>query len=166
MEKNILSKFIKIKIFIFDVDGVMTDSSMLVTESGELLRTMNVRDGYAIKRAIEVGSKVYVITGGSSKGVEIRLKNLGVHHVFSGVKNKIEKFKEIMDVVEADIGEVLYMGDDLVDLEVMETVGLACAPQDAAPEIIRVADYISAVKGGQGAVRDVIHKVLSLQNKW
>lgn len=163
---NVLGLFKNVKTFIFDVDGVMTNSQMLITEKGDLLRSMTVRDGYAIKLAIKKGYEVYIITGGSSKGVESRLRNLGVNHVFSGIQNKLEKYNEIMSVLNVDKKEVLYMGDDLPDLEVMEKVGVACCPADAVPEIQKISDYISPQNGGQGAVRDVIQKSLTLQNKW
>jgi 3-deoxy-D-manno-octulosonate 8-phosphate phosphatase (KDO 8-P phosphatase) len=163
---NVLEKFKNIDTFIFDVDGVLTDNSLLVTESGELLRTMNTRDGFAIKYAVEKGFRVCIITGGKSAGVSMRLKALGVQDVFSGINDKLKTFNEYISLNNIDPENILYMGDDLPDHDVMRHVGLSTCPADSAPEIIHIAQYISPLKGGQGCVRDVIEKVLKLQHKW
>jgi len=151
---------------VLDCDGVLTNSQLLITENGELLRSMNVRDGYAIKRAIMQGLRFCIITGGSSKGVEKRLKALGVQHYFDGVSNKKEVFENWADFHQLDREKILYMGDDLADYEVMELVGLPTCPNDAAPEILNLVKYISPINGGEGCVRDVLEKVLKLQGKW
>ena len=165
---NELEKFRAIKTFIFDVDGVLTNSQLLVTEEGQLLRSMNVRDGYAIKWAIKQGYKVAIMTGGKSQGVVSRLENLGVVDMYYGVQDKVEAYREFMDLYEGDFvdEEVLFMGDDMVDLQVMRLVGLPCCPTDACPEVLAISNYVSDRPGGGGAARDVIERVLKLHGKW
>jgi len=163
---NYLEKFRDIDTFIFDVDGVLTNSELLVLESGKLLRKMSTRDGYAIKRAVQQGYQVCIITGGKSSGVVTRLEGLGVEHIYKGISNKIDALDEFVHTYDIDLGKVLYMGDDLPDYEVMRRVGLPACPQDAAHEIIEIAQYISTLKGGEGCARDVIEKVLRLHGKW
>jgi 3-deoxy-D-manno-octulosonate 8-phosphate phosphatase (KDO 8-P phosphatase) len=152
--------------FIFDVDGVLTDGTVTVTTSGEMLRKMNIKDGYAIKTAIDKGFNVCVISGGSNEGVRVRLRGLGVTDIYLGAHNKIEQLDEYLDIYNIKAENVLYMGDDIPDLPVMKLVGLPCCPQDAAPEIKAVSHYISHKNGGKGAVRDVIEQVLKVQDKW
>lgn len=158
--------FKSIETVVLDCDGVLTNSQLLITEKGELLRSMSVRDGYAIKRAIMQGIRFCIITGGTSKGVELRFKALGVQHYFDGVSNKKKVFEKWADSHQLDRSKILYMGDDLPDFEVMKLVGLSACPADAAPEILNIAQYISPAKGGEGCVRDVLEKVLKLQLKW
>lgn len=161
-----LAVFRKIKTLIFDVDGVMTNSQLLVTEAGELLRSMNTRDGYAIKKAIKEGYRVIIITGGSSKGVIKRLQGLGVQEIHAGIQDKKVVFTELVKRHGVDAASSLYMGDDLPDVPVMRLVGLPVCPYDAAQEAIEISQYISPKNGGQGCVRDVIEKVLKLAGKW
>ncbi len=163
---NPLSKFKEINSFIFDVDGVFTNSNLLVTEQGELLRTVNTRDGYAVKTAIKKGYNVLIITGGGSEGIVKRFENLGVKFIFSKIKDKQAQFEQILSnhAIEAD--KTLYMGDDLVDYQVMMNVGLPACPSDAVPEIVAISKYVSHLEGGKGCVRDVIEKVLKLQGNW
>ena len=163
---NYLEKFKDIDTFIFDVDGVLTNSEVIVLESGKLLRKMNIRDGYAIKHAIKNGYRVVVITGGKSEGVITRLKNLGVQDIYSGVTDKVDTYLELMYTYELDPEKILYMGDDFPDIEVMHKVGIAACPKDAAHEVIEIADYISPIEGGRGCARDVIEKVMRLHKKW
>jgi len=152
--------------FVFDVDGVLTDSSVFVTNEGEMLRTMNIRDGFAMKAAIESGFKVCVISGGSNEGVRIRLQNLGITDIHLGSPDKVKTFQEYTKAYSIKQENVLYMGDDIPDFHVMKLVGLPACPQDAAPEIKNISRYISHVKGGRGAVRDVIEQVMKVQGKW
>ncbi|TDP02901.1 KdsC family phosphatase [Flavobacterium sp. 245] len=152
--------------FVFDVDGVLTDSSVFVTNEGEMLRTMNIRDGYAMKAAIESGYNVCIISGGSNEGVRIRLNNLGIADVHLGTPDKVKTFKEYTDSNNINPEQVLYMGDDIPDFHVMKLVGLPSCPQDASPEIKNICRYISHVKGGRGAARDVIEQVMKVQGKW
>lgn len=152
--------------FIFDVDGVLTDSSVVVTTAGEILRTMNIRDGYAMKAAVESGYKVCIISGGSNEGVRVRLRNLGITDIYLGTPDKVETFDEYTDVYQIKPEQVLYMGDDIPDYHVMKLVGLATCPQDASPEIKTISKYISHKNGGKGAARDVIEQVMKAQGKW
>jgi len=163
---NYLEKFRNIHTFIFDVDGVLTNSELIVLENGRLLRKMSVRDGYAIKRAIQAGYRVCIITGGKSSGVVARLEALGVVDIYKGVDDKLEALDEYIDIYDIDLGGVLYMGDDIPDYEVMRRVGLPACPADAAIEIVQISQYQSPIKGGGGCARDVIEKVLKLQGKW
>ena len=152
--------------FVFDVDGVLTDGSVFVSNEGEMLRTMNIRDGYAMKAAIESGYHVCIISGGSNEGVRVRLRNLGITDIHLGTPDKVETFKEYTDVYNINPEQVLYMGDDIPDYHVMKNVGLPCCPSDAVPEIKQVARYIAIAKGGAGCVREVIEKTLKLNNHW
>lgn len=163
---NQLEKFREVHTFIFDVDGVMTDNQILITEDGHLLRKMNVRDGYAIKKAVKAGFRVCIITGGSSEGVRKRLEGLGVIDIYAGKQQKMEAFKEFVEKYDLNLHGILYMGDDFPDRPVMQRVGVPTCPADAIPEILEFVDYISPFKGGDGCVRDVIEKVMKLQGKW
>ncbi len=163
---NVLEQFRLIHTFIFDVDGVLTDSSVLVLENGQLLRKMSIRDGYALKRAIQKGYRICIISGGKNEGVRTRLVNLGVQDIYLGVEDKLEVFEEYTSLYELDRQGILYMGDDLPDYEVMRKVGLPTIPENAAPELRQIAAYVSPYRGGEGCVRDVIEKVLKLHRKW
>ncbi|MCB0553267.1 MAG: HAD-IIIA family hydrolase [Phaeodactylibacter sp.] len=163
---NQLEQFRDIRAFIFDVDGVLTNNKVLVMENGQLLRQMNIRDGYAIKRAVDAGYKVCIITGGRSEGVRRRLEALGVKDVYLGAQEKLESYEEFVAAYSLDEGKILYMGDDLPDYPVMRRVGFPTCPRDAAPEIFDLALYISPMNGGEGCVRDVIEKVLRLNGSW
>jgi 3-deoxy-D-manno-octulosonate 8-phosphate phosphatase (KDO 8-P phosphatase) len=131
-----------------------------------MLRKMNIRDGYAMKAAIESGYNVCIISGGSNEGVRIRLKNLGITDIHLGSPDKVETFKEYCELYSISAEKVLYMGDDIPDFHVMQLVGLPTCPQNAVPEIKGISKYISHVEGGKGAVRDVIEQVMKVQGKW
>ena len=152
--------------FVFDVDGVLTDGSVFVTNEGEMQRTMSIRDGYAMKAAIESGYHVCIISGGSNEGVRIRLRNLGITDIHLGTPDKVKTLKEYTDTYSISPEHVLYMGDDIPDYHVMKLVGLPTCPQDATPEIKGISKYISHIKGGKGAARDVIEQVMKVQGKW
>lgn len=152
--------------FIFDVDGVLTDGTVTITSSGEMLRKMNIKDGYALKTAVDNGFNVCIISGGTSNGVRTRLKGLGIKDIYLGANNKIKRFEEYLDINNIKTESVLYMGDDIPDVPVMKLAGLSCCPQDAVPEIKAISKYISHKYGGKGAVRDVIEQVLKVQDKW
>jgi 3-deoxy-D-manno-octulosonate 8-phosphate phosphatase (KDO 8-P phosphatase) len=156
----------QITTFIFDVDGVLTDSSVHVTENGEMLRIMNIRDGFAMKAALECGYNVCIISGGKNEGVRIRLRNLGIDDIHLGSPDKVETFKEYIELYQIKPENVLYMGDDIPDYHVMQLVGLPTCPQDSSPEIKTISTYISHKNGGKGAVRDVIEQVMKVQGKW
>ncbi len=161
-----LEKLKDITTFIFDVDGVLTNGSVICTEGGELLRSFNIKDGYAIQCALKQGYKVCIISGGKGVALAKRFENLGIADVYLGVADKINIFENYLSQLNLSPTEVLYMGDDLPDLPVMQLVGLATCPADAVEEIKAAAHYISAQKGGEGAARDVIEKVLKVQQKW
>ena len=152
--------------FIFDVDGVLTDGSVYITNDGELQRTMNIKDGYAMKAAVDSGYNVCIISGGSNEGVRVRLRNLGITDIHLGIPNKVETFDQYTDLYNIKPEQVLYMGDDIPDYHVMKLVGLPTCPQDASPEIKGISKYISHKNGGKGAVRDVIEQVMKVQGKW
>ena len=152
--------------FVFDVDGVLTDGSVFITNDGEMLRTMNIKDGYAMKTAIDCGYNVCIISGGKNEGVRIRLQNLGIKDIHLGCPDKIETFNNYAALYAINPEQVLYMGDDIPDYQVMNLVGLPTCPQDACAEIKSISKYISHKNGGKGAVRDVIEQVLKVQGKW
>lgn len=166
MSKSYKELMNEITTFILDVDGVLTDGTIHVTETGEMLRSMNIRDGYAMKAAIENGYTVCIISGGSNEGVRVRLRNLGITDIHLGVSDKVETFKEFIDIYNIKPEQVLYMGDDIPDFHVMKLVGLPTCPQNAAPEIKTISKYISHKDGGKGCVRDVIEQVMKVQHKW
>ncbi len=163
---HLFDKIRAVKAFVFDVDGVLTNNDLLVTEAGELLRTMNIRDGQAIKWAIQAGYQVGIITGGKSEGVKIRLTNLGIEEYYSGAHAKWEPFQAFLKRTNTLVSEVCYMGDDMPDLPVLRKVVLSCCPADAVPEVREICDYSSTLPGGRGCVRDIIEKVMKLQDKW
>lgn len=163
---NILELFAPIRTFVFDIDGVMTDGSLLVTETGDLLRSMNIRDGYATELAVKKGYNVWVISGGKQEAPAIRLRKLGVKETHIAVPDKKKLLLELFEKYQAEPAQALYMGDDIPDYAVMQICGLATCPADAATEIKSVAQYISPLNGGAGCVRDVIEKVLKLNCDW
>ncbi|MFY7957697.1 MAG: KdsC family phosphatase, partial [Flavobacterium macrobrachii] len=159
MKKSYKELMNNITTFIFDIDGVLTDSSVHITPTGEMLRIMNIRDGFAMKAAIESGYNVCIISGGSNEGVRIRLKNLGINDIHLASPDKVATFNEYTALYNINPEQVLYMGDDIPDYHVMQLVGLPTCPQDASPEIKGISTYISHKNGGKGAVRDVIEQV-------
>jgi len=163
---SVLEKFKSIRTFVFDVDGVMTDGSVHVFETGEQVRRMSTRDGYSLQLAIKNGYRVVVISGGLSEGVRQRLLFLGIRDIFLDIHDKVAVLRQYARDHGLDEKDMLYMGDDIPDYHPMQFVGLACAPADAAPEIRHIAAYISSFNGGQGCVRDVIEKVLKLNGHW
>lgn len=163
---NSLEKLKSITTFVFDVDGVLTNGSLLLLDDGQMARQMNIRDGYALQLAIKKGYRVLVISGGSSEAVRTRLNRLGVIDVFLPVDNKSEVFMEYMNKHQLKKEEILFMGDDMPDLEVMQLAGLPCCPADAASDIMAISVYISPASGGMGCVRDVIEKVMKLNGHW
>ncbi len=156
----------KVKAFVFDIDGVLSNGEILINEQGELLRTTNTKDGFALQFAVRQGFPVGIITGGNSEGVATRYRNLGVTHIYLKSKNKLADLEDFMQKTGVKFDEILYMGDDLPDFEVMQTVGMPTCPKDAVPQIKAVARYISELRGGKGCVRDVVEQTLRSQNKW
>ncbi len=163
---NVLEKFKTVKTFVFDVDGVLTDGSLLLLNDGQMVRHMNIKDGYALQLAVKKGYRVAVISGGTSEAVKIRLEKLGVKDCFLKIDNKKEKLIEYVSEHALIWDELLFMGDDIPDYVPMQLTGLPCCPADAVPEIKQVSLYISARCGGRGCARDVIEKVLKLNGHW
>lgn len=161
-----LDKFSNITTFVFDVDGVLTDGTVLVLENGLQARRMNIKDGFALQMALKNGYRVKIISGGNSPEVKDRLEKLGVTDVEMAVLDKQQLLLRYMKDNQLKKGEVLYMGDDLPDLPAMSVVGLACCPADAVNEIKDNVHYISPLSGGFACVRDVIEKVLKLNGHW
>ena len=164
--QNFKEKLQHIKCFIFDVDGVLTNGNLLIMPDGELLRAMNIKDGYALQLAVKKGYYVAVISGGKSEGVPKRLQKLGVTDVYMQAKNKMEIYISLKLRHGITDSQVLYMGDDIPDLEIMNVAGVPVCPADACTEVTQAAIYRSLFKGGEGCVRDVIEQVLRLHNKW
>ncbi|MBT8187854.1 MAG: HAD-IIIA family hydrolase [Croceitalea sp.] len=166
MKKNYKEYLKDITTFVFDVDGVFTDGSILVTTQGEMLRKMNVKDGFALKTALQKGYQVCIISGGSNEGVRDRLKGLGVTDIYLGAHLKQEPLKEYLHMYDIDPENVLYMGDDLPDIPPMKLVKVATCPQNAVAEVKAISDYVSHKNGGEGCVRDIIEQVLKVRGDW
>ncbi|MEG1187318.1 MAG: HAD-IIIA family hydrolase [Bacteroidales bacterium] len=156
----------KIKGLVFDVDGVLSADMIPLHPSGEPMRMINIKDGYALQLAVKRGFEVAIITGGNTEAVRKRFAALGIRHLYLGSKIKKEQFAHYLNETGLQPSEVLYMGDDIPDYEVMKSVGLPTCPADAASEIKSISTYISPVDGGRGCARDVIEQVMKAQNKW
>lgn len=156
----------KIKAFIFDVDGVLSSSFIPLSPEGDPMRTVNIKDGYAIQLAVKRGFHVAIITGGYTEAVRIRFERIGVQDIYMRSAVKIKDFRSYMEKKNLQPEEVVYFGDDIPDYEVMQNVGLSVAPADAAPEIKEIAKYISRLKGGEGIAREVIEQTLKAQGLW
>ena len=163
---NFKEDLVNVKAFIFDIDGVLSTQTIALNAFGIPNRTVNLRDGYAIQLAVRKGYNVCVISGSSSKEYKKRLKLLGVKDIYLNSKSKLEHFNSFLKRYNLRKSDVLFMGDDIPDYEVMKEAGLPVCPSDADSEIRQVASYVSDKKGGEGCVRDVIEQVLRLHNKW
>lgn len=163
---NHLESFRQVHTFFFDVDGVLTDSHLLILEDGKLLRRMNNRDLFALKTLVQQEYKVIILSSGRSDGIKERLLELGITDLYLGVDDKLEVYEEVIDLYDLDEEGILYMGDDWPDYASMRRVGMPVCPNDAIPEIIKISKYVSPLKGGAGCVRDVIEKVLRLHQNW
>ena len=164
--KNYKELLENVTTFIFDYDGVLTEGIITLTEEGEPLRTANVRDGYALQLAVKKGYRLAVISGGKSKSMSNRLASLGIKDVFLGIEHKLEVFNMYLEDNGLSKDEVVYMGDDIPDYQVMQEAAVAVCPADAAEEIKKISIYISHYEGGKGCVRDIIEQVLKLQKNW
>ncbi len=164
--ESFLNKLKDITTFIFDVDGVLTDGSVFVSENGEQSRSFNIKDGYALQLAVKCGYNVCAVSGSRSKSALYRLNSLGIKDVYMGTHTKIVKVKIYLEERHISPENVLYMGDDIPELEAMKLVGLPVCPADAVEEIKAVSMYVSPLAGGKGCARDVIEKVLKIQDKW
>lgn len=163
---NVLEYFTTVTTFVFDLDGVLTDGTVLVLNDGLQARQMHVKDGLALQMALKNGYHVVIVSGGYSEPVITRLNKLGVQEVYLNISNKLEFLSNYLEQNNLDWSEVLFMGDDLPDLAVLQKVGTPCCPADAVMEVKRSSKYISPINGGYGCVRDVIEKVLKLNDHW
>jgi 3-deoxy-D-manno-octulosonate 8-phosphate phosphatase (KDO 8-P phosphatase) len=163
---NVLEHFQGIRTFIFDVDGVLTDGTVLLLDNGLQARSMNVKDGLALQMALKNGYNVLIISGGSSAPVINRLQYLGLTEIHLGLNDKFKFMEAFVEQNNLKWNEVLFMADDLPDIPVLEKVGLPCCPADAVIEVRKISKYISPINGGCGCVRDVIEKVLKLNDHW
>ena len=163
---NYKIKLPKVTTFIFDFDGVMSDGHVWLFSEQDQIRCTNVKDGYALHQAVKKGYHVAVISGGKGESMKTRMRFLGVEDVFTEVSYKKDKFMEYLRQKGLCAEEVLYMGDDIPDYEVMKLAGVSACPADAAVEIQEIADYVSLRKGGEGCVRDVIEQVMRVRGDW
>lgn len=156
----------KIKAFVFDVDGVLSCDVVSLHPNGDPMRTVNIKDGYALQLAVKKGYQVAIITGGYTEAVKIRFSRLGIIHIYMCSAVKVRDYKDFMEKTGLTPEEVMYAGDDIPDYEVMQLVGLPVAPADATPEIKGIAKYISHKNGGEGVARDVIEQTMKAQGLW
>ena len=161
-----LVKLKNITCFIFDVDGVLTNGEVIVMPNGVLVRKMNIKDGYALQLAIKKGYRIWIISGGNSIEVQDRLQKLGIKEVHMGISDKAMLVNKLVSTKKVKLDNVLYMGDDMPDYEAMKMVGIAACPNDASDDIKNIANYVSLAKGGEGCAREVIEKVLKLNDHW
>jgi len=163
---NFKEELSTVRAFAFDVDGVLSQPEIYLHPSGELMRSMNTKDGYAIQYAVKRGYPIAIITGGRSENVAMRFRGLGITDIYLGSSYKPDDFKDFLFKYDLKAEDVLYMGDDLPDIEVMQKSGVPCCPADAVEEVKALSHYISPHKGGRGCVRDVIEQVLRLHGRW
>ena len=156
----------KIKALAFDVDGVLSMLTVVMQPDGMPQRTINIRDGYALQLAVKSGLKVAIITGAKVESVRKRYQVLGIQDVYLACSRKIDTYQQFLDKYGLKDEEVMYMGDDIPDYEVLQLCGLPCCPADAAQEIKEICTYVSPLCGGYGCARDVIEQILAAQGKW
>ena len=156
----------KIKAFVFDVDGVLSCDVIPLSSDGDPMRTVNIKDGYALQLAVKRGLHIAIITGAKTEEIKKRYNNLGINDVFLSCKVKMDVFQELLKRYGLLAEEVMYMGDDIPDYEIMKAVGLPCCPADAAVEIKEISRYISPYRGGEGCGRDVIEQILRAKELW
>lgn len=155
-----------IKAFVFDMDGVISATVSPIDTNGMPMRTVNVKDGYAMQYAVKRGYTIAIISGGESQAMRQRFESLGVQHIYMRIKDKVAQLRELEKTTGIPVSAMLYVGDDMPDIGVMQEVGLACCPADAVPEVKAVSDYISLCNGGYGVVRDVIEQTLRASALW
>lgn len=163
---NFKEDIARVEAFVFDVDGVMTDGGIIPTPDGDFIRRYYAKDGYAMACAIREGYKVCIISGGRGAMLENRLKMLGVTRMYLDCMDKVAAIEEFLVDYNLDRENVIYMGDDIPDLECMRVVGIPVCPADAAMEVVEASRYVSEYDGGRGAVRDIVEQVLRVQGKW
>ena len=163
---NVKEKMAKIKAFAFDVDGVLSANTIPLFPDGEPMRMINIKDGYAIHQAVLKGFPIAIISGGKTNAIRVRFESLGIKDIYLGSRFKTNEFADFLKKYDLQPSDVLFIGDDIPDFEVMKMAGIAACPCDAAPEIKEISVYISNKKGGEGCGRDVIEQVLKAQDKW
>ena len=163
---NFKEDIARVRAFVFDVDGVFTDGGIIVTPEGDFVRKYNAKDGFALSHAIKKGYLTAVITGGRGNCLEARFRMLGIDKLYPGCLDKLNKLKEFMAEHDLKPDEVLFMGDDIPDVEPMTYVGMPVCPADAATEVVRVSRYVSPFKGGEGCIRDVVEQTLRARGDW
>ena len=156
----------KIKAIIFDVDGVLSAETITLNTDGEPLRTVNIKDGYAIQLAQKEGLRVVILTGGTTESIRLRYDRLGVKDIYMGCAVKIKTYNQFKQKYGLSDEEIVYMGDDVPDYEIVKVCGCPCCPSDACPDIKQISLYVSNKAGGYGCARDVIEQVLRAQGKW
>ena len=166
MADNFKEKLRNIRCFVLDIDGVLTDGSLHILQDGIMLRKMNIKDGYALQLAAKKGYHIFVISGSNAEGVKKRLENLGIHEVYLKVENKLTQLENLLIKYHVGLNQVLYMGDDMPDLYVMQKCAIATCPADAVFQVKKTSIYVSEKNGGEGCVRDVIEQVLTLNGDW
>lgn len=163
---NFKEDIARIRAFVFDVDGVMTDGGITVTPEGEFLRTFYAKDGYALSLALKKGYRIAIITGGRGKALQVRFDMIGIEHVYTNCHHKLKALHELCGIWSMEPDEIMYMGDDVPDLEPMTHVGMPVCPADAAMEVIGISRYVSQFNGGAGCVRDVVEQVMRARGDW
>jgi 3-deoxy-D-manno-octulosonate 8-phosphate phosphatase (KDO 8-P phosphatase) len=163
---NFKEDLVRVKAFVFDIDGVLSQQTITLNSFGLPNRTVNLRDGYALQLAVKKGYHIGIISGSSSKEYQKRLRRLGINDIYLNSRSKLSHFNTFLNKHDLNKSDVLFMGDDIPDFEVMKEAGIPVCPSDADSEIKQLASYISDKKGGAGCVRDVIEQVLRLHNSW
>lgn len=163
---NFRATLLDIRGLAFDVDGVLTNNQILMAPTGELLRQANTRDGYALHQAVLAGVPIAIITGGNSQSLVKRYADLGIQYIYTSAQDKVACLEEFCTCNNLSPKQVMYMGDDMPDLQVMQHVGLPCCPLDACAEVQNIARYISPYRGGEGCARDIVEQILKLQGQW
>lgn len=166
MSNLVYSIMARVRVFVFDVDGVMTDGRLLITDEGKLLRTFHIRDGYALRKAVERGYPVAIVSGGKSEGVVKRLNQLGITDIFMDAQEKESVLLNWLNARGISGDQLVYMGDDMLDIPAMNHAALRACPSDAVQEVKNISNYISSLPGGAGCVRELIESILKVQNQW
>lgn len=156
----------KISTVIFDVDGVLSSNTIPMDAAGQPMRTMNIKDGYAIQLAAKMGINLAIITGGKDDAIQLRYEKLGVKDIFMGCAVKIKTYEELILRLGVNEDEVVYVGDDIPDYEIMRRVGCPCCPSDACPDIKEISTYVSFAPGGNGCARDILEQILRAKGQW